>query len=139
MKQSTNPKDRIGRTKPQLHLIPATALLVAAEALTLGAKKYGPFNWRGESVSASVYVDAIARHLWSYFDGEDVDHESGVSHLGHVIACAAILLDAESQGKLVDDRPAKGKTAEMIRKLTKVSDSTNIAKKVEQLVPGNGI
>lgn len=116
--QSTNPKDKIGRTKPSPHLIPAPAIMQEARVMGLGAAKYGPYNWRDKTVAASVYVSAAYRHLMTWFDGEDTDRESGASHLAHARACLGILLDAESQRKLVDDRPPAGGTASLIERLT---------------------
>jgi hypothetical protein len=76
-----------------------------------GAVKYGPYNWREHMVSASVYYGAARRHLDSWWDGEDVSADALVHHLGHVMACCAILLDALTVGKLNDDRPIKGAVA----------------------------
>ena len=104
----TNPKTIYGERKSPLGLIPLRALQAAAGAHALGAAKYGPWNWREHSVAASVYVNAILRHLKAWQEEEDDDPESGVSHLGHIMACCGILLDAQAQGKLVDDRPRKG-------------------------------
>jgi hypothetical protein len=55
-------------------------------------------------VSSTVYYDAALRHLMAWFDGETIDPESGLSHLAHVMACCNILLDAEKNGKLNDNR-----------------------------------
>lgn len=101
----TNPKDLIGVKKLRLDLIPAAAERAEAHVLALGAQKYGEWNWRQNKVNASIYVAAARRHLLDWFAGIDNDHESGVSHLGHVRACMAILLDAEATGNLIDDRP----------------------------------
>lgn len=109
--RSTNPKDRIGIKKPPIHLIPAVASIHEAMAFGDGAKKYGPYNWRSESVSASIYIAALYRHIMSWYDGEDYAQDSGVHHLGHARACLAIILDAASVGKLVDDRPSAGQAA----------------------------
>lgn len=116
--ESTNPKDKIGRTKPPLHLIPPTARVEEAMVMGLGAAKYGPYNWRQHSVAASVYIAAALRHIDSWFDGQDTDPESGCSHIAHARACMGIILDAKAVGKLVDDRPPAGKAAEMIEKAT---------------------
>lgn len=126
---SSNPKDKIGRTKPALHLIPGTALVQEARVMKLGAEKYGPYNWRGKTVAASVYVSAALRHLHAWFDGEDLDDESGASHLAHARACLGILIDAGAQGKLVDDRPEPGKTAEQIRECTEKKVGVDYAEK----------
>lgn len=112
---STNPKDKIGRTKPPLHLIPAGAVIEEAVVMGLGAAKYGPYNWRDHSVSATVYIAAAQRHILSWLDKEDTDPESGASHLAHARACLGILLDAKATGNLLDDRPKPGAAAALIR------------------------
>lgn len=114
----TNPKDLLGVKKPPLELVPPTALVALAGVMKLGAKKYGPYNWRTRKVKAMVYVGAAQRHLLSFLDGEDVDPESGESHAAHAMACLAIILDAKATGNLVDDRPLPGRAAEMIRERT---------------------
>ena len=114
-----NPKSAFGVKKPPLHLIPGAALIHEAVVFGLGATKYGPFNWRGNSVSASVYQSAALRHLASWFDGEDLDPESGASHLAHARACLGIILDAKETGNLIDDRPSPGAASALIAQLTK--------------------
>lgn len=103
-----NPKDAIGRTKPPLHVLPPVALFHMAQAMTDGEQKYGLMNWRKFPVNASVYYDAAQRHLMAWFDGENRAADSGVHHLAHAMACLSIILDAESIGKLNDDRPIPG-------------------------------
>jgi len=115
---TANPKDRIGSRKPQLHTVPASANILEAAVLTLGASKYGAFNWRETKVSASVYVSALLRHLSQWFDGEDADTESGVSHLAHARANLSILIDAMHCETLIDDRPASGPSSKLITALT---------------------
>ena len=99
-----NPKSKFGVQKTQYHYVPSTAIRALADVMKLGASKYGAYNWRDASVSATVYYDAIRRHLDAWFDGEDIDPESGRSHLAHAMACAAICIDAMSVGKFNDDR-----------------------------------
>jgi hypothetical protein len=106
-----NPKTAVGATKVPLHLVPPVASHYMALAFKDGAVKYGPYNWREHMVSSSVYYGAARRHLDSWWDGEDVSADALVHHLGHVMACCAILLDALTVGKLNDDRPIKGAVA----------------------------
>ena len=106
--ETANPKDLLGVKKVSLTKLPPVAVLHAAHALMNGATKYGPYNWRDKAVRASIYVDACERHLNAWLDGEEDATDSGVHHLGHAIACLAILLDAQEAGKLVDDRPLQG-------------------------------
>lgn len=113
-----NPKDAAGQRKPGLSCVPPIALLEEGVVMRLGAAKYGAFNWQETAVRASVYYDAALRHLLSWFAGEDVDPESGVSHLAHVRACCGILIDGAASGKMVDDRPRTTSAAEFIARRT---------------------
>lgn len=102
--QYNDPKGAIGATKVPLGLIPPHAMEQTAWVHKLGADKYGPWNWRETGVCASTYVNAILRHLNAWRDGEDLDPESGISHLAHIACSANILMDAGYCGKLQDDR-----------------------------------
>lgn len=116
--EGENPKDRVGQTKPPLHLIPPAAEVLEAVVMGLGARKYGAFNWRSAKVRATVYIAAAKRHLAQWLDGESSDAESGVSHLAHARACLGILLDAQATGNMVDDRPPPGVATALISQHT---------------------
>lgn len=103
-----NPKTIQGLKKPSMSCVPPIALLHLSHAMMDGEKKYGRMNWRKHTVSSSVYYDAAMRHLMAWFDGETCAPDSGVHHLGHVMACCAILLDGESLAVLNDDRNPSG-------------------------------
>lgn len=115
----TNPKDRIGVAKPQLHLIPPALEIWTAKALENGAEKYGAYNWREKKVRLTVYISAARRHLSALLDGEDCADDSGLPHEAHIAACMGILLDARATGNLIDDRPPKGTAAKLIKDLTR--------------------
>jgi Domain of unknown function (DUF5664) len=104
-KESPNPKDLVGITKVSLSKLPVIATAWGAMAMQDGAAKYGPFNWRDNDITASVYIDAAKRHLDCWFEGQENASDSHVHHLGHALACCAILLDAQAVGRLIDDRP----------------------------------
>lgn len=114
-----NPKTRIGLTKPSMKAVPPVAMLELGAAMADGCVKYGLMNYREKTVSASVYYDAMMRHLFAWWDGENNASDSGVHHLGHVMACAAILMDADTVDKLNDDRPLPGAAADVIADRTK--------------------
>lgn len=103
----TNPKDLIGNTKVPLSAFPAVAVAHGAHAMVDGRDKYGPWNWRDNSVVADIYIDAAKRHLDNWFERQDTAKDSEVHHLGHALACIGIILDAEMTGNLVDNRPPK--------------------------------
>ena len=69
-----------------------------------GADKYGIRNWTIDEIKALTYKGAMQRHLDAWSEGEDVDPDSGWSHLYHIRACCAIVLDAGFHDKLIDDR-----------------------------------
>lgn len=114
-----NPKTAYGAAKPPLHAIPPTALLHLGAAMENGETKYGLFNWREHNVSSTIYYDAALRHLMAWWDGEEVAEDSGVHHLGHVMACCAILLDATETGNLNDNRGAKGVFSQAVERMKK--------------------
>jgi len=99
-----NPKDIAGSVKPDLSLLLPTAEIQEARVMSLGANKYGRYNWRMKRITASAYIAACRRHLMQWADGEDVDSESGMSHLAHARACLGILMDAYQLGNIIDDR-----------------------------------
>lgn len=101
----SNPKDAFGSAKAPLGLIPDTGDIDVAMAFLEGALKYGRFNWRVAGVRASIYNDAIRRHLKKWWNGQNRDPATRVKHLGNLRACVDILLDAELCGMLDDDRP----------------------------------
>ena len=99
-----NPKDLQDYKKVDLTLLPSIALFHGAHAMMNGAEKYGPYNWRDKAVLARVYIAAAKRHLDYWEAGEEASADSLVHHLGHAIACMAILLDAQATGNMIDDR-----------------------------------
>ena len=101
-----NPKSVQGAKKYSLRYLPLPAAVAVNQALEDGAKKYGPANWRETGVAATVYEDAAKRHLDQFFDGgQDNALDSGVHNLGHAMACLAIIIDAQWNKTLIDDRP----------------------------------
>lgn len=104
---AVNPKEGAGAAKLPLQLVPAAASCEMALALRDGADKYGAWNWRKAGINLSTYIGALRRHIDAIAEGEDIDPGSGVSHIGHVLAGAAIVADATRHGMLTDDRPGR--------------------------------
>lgn len=128
--EAVNPKDALGLQKPDMSVVPPTAELHLASAMMDGAVKYGPFNWRDKPVQARIYYAAARRHLVQWLDGEDFDPVSNVHHLGHAMACCAILLDAYELGVLKDDRPLPGPAPEMVRNFSNESKFRKLVRKI---------
>ena len=117
-RKPTNPKDIIGSSKLPLHLWPSTATAMGCLGFLDGALKYGRSNFRAVGVKASIYVDAAKRHLDAWFEGEDLDPDSGLPHLSHALACCAILAEALAKKNLTDDRMYPTRYREFVNELT---------------------
>ncbi|WP_316216644.1 dATP/dGTP diphosphohydrolase domain-containing protein [Bradyrhizobium sp. SZCCHNR3003] len=125
----TNPKDAIGMKKVGLSVLPIRVLYEVALGMLEGALKYGRHNYRVISVRASVYYDATKRHLDDWWEGEDIDPDSQLSHVTKAISSLTVLRDAMIRGNWIDDRPPRsapgwidqlnGKAATLIEKYSK--------------------
>lgn len=89
--------------KPPLHLLSTTALTEVAKVLEFGANKYAAHNWRDGFVWSRPTAAAL-RHILAWNDGEDLDPESGQSHLAHAMCCLMFLLEFEKTHPELDDR-----------------------------------
>lgn len=108
--KSTNPKDSVGVKKwRQFSTIPTTVLAEVGVGMLEGARKYGRHNYRVAGVRASVYFDAAYGHLMQWWEGEDIDEDSGLSHVTKAICSLFVLRDAMIQEMLTDDRPPKAR------------------------------
>lgn len=104
-----NPKVGAASKKYSLRYLPLSANIEANRALENGADKYGLCNWRDTNVKASVYIDAALRHIFQWQEGQEEASDSTVHNLGHAMASLAIIIDAQAQGVLIDDRPTASK------------------------------
>lgn len=105
----TNPKDAVGIRKVPFSVIPLPVLAELGLAMLEGARKYGRHNYRAAGVRASVYVDAVLRHVSLFWEGEDIDPDSRLSHVTKAIASLTVLRDSMIRGNWVDDRPPRVK------------------------------
>jgi len=106
--KDTNPKDAVGIKKVPISVLSFPVLGEVGLAMLEGARKYGRHNYREAGVRASVYIDAvIIRHLGAFWEGEDIDPDSGLSHVTKAIAGLMVLRDSMIKGNWVDDRPPK--------------------------------
>jgi hypothetical protein len=103
--KDTNPKDAIGIKKPPITTVPLNVLAEVGVGMLEGSMKYGRHNYRVAGVRASVYVDATWRHLMSWWEGEDTDPDSGLSHITKAICSLCVLRDAMMNDMWQDDRP----------------------------------
>ena len=105
IKKDTNPKDAVGTGKVPISTVPLPVLYEVGLAMLEGARKYGRHNYRVAGVRASVYFDALWRHIGAWWEGEDIDAKSGLHHIAKAIATLMVLRDSQIAGNWVDDRP----------------------------------
>lgn len=107
--KDTNPKDAVGIRKTPFSVLPMTVLSECGIGMLEGASKYGRHNWRGAGIRNSVYFDGTMRHLIAWWEGEDIDPDSGMSHITKAITSLMVLRDAQIRGMATDDRPPRSK------------------------------
>ncbi len=114
--KDTNPKDAIGVKKwRQFMVVPRQVLWEVGVGMLEGALKYGRHNYRAAGVRASVYCDAAMGHIEQFIEGEDLDKDSGLSHVTKAICSLVVLRDAMMNDFWQDDRPPKIKDMDALR------------------------
>lgn len=103
----TNPKDAIGIRKAPISTVPLGVVVEMGVGMLEGAAKYGRHNYRCAGIRSSVYFDAAMRHLIAWWEGEDIDPDSGLSHVTKALCTLAVLRDGQMQGMATDDRPPR--------------------------------
>lgn len=89
--------------KPPMDLLPHYPLVEIAKILGHGAEKYGPHNWRA-GIKFSRLTAAAERHMGAFKDGEDLDPDSGLSHVAHAACNLLFLLEHLRNRPDMDDR-----------------------------------
>jgi len=98
------------KEKLRFDLLPVDALIEVVKIYNYGAKKYpSDRNWEGGLFWSRVF-GSLQRHSWAFWNGEDLDKESGLSHLAHAAWCCLALLEYARTKRCYDDRPKKKKT-----------------------------
>ncbi len=90
--------------KIRLDLVPVEGIEAVADILGIGAAKYAARNWEMGMDWSRPYGAAL-RHLLAWFRGENVDKDTGRSHLWHAATNIFFLICYEKWGIGKDDRP----------------------------------
>lgn len=99
-----------GRKPQELSAIDPAALMRVAEVAGFGARKYAKFNYL-KGFDWSLAYDANQRHLHDFWNGVDVDPESGLPHLAHAAWQSLALLSFYERGLGTDDRYSSSEIA----------------------------
>ena len=99
--------------KPRMDLLPPKAIFEVAKVLGFGAEKYGPENWRLLDNLQGRYTAGALRHIFAHMDGEELDPESGTSHLAHALCCLLFKLEIELENaKIEKEKPRETNVTE---------------------------
>lgn len=90
--------------KPDYSLIPLCTLEDEARVWGYGASKYTAFNWT-KGMRWSVPLGSLMRHVAAWQRGEDLDPESGLPHLAHMMCNLRMLTLYAKTYPEGDDRP----------------------------------
>jgi len=90
--------------KDPWHLVPWDAIREVVKVLKFGATKYAPRNWE-RGMDYHRCFRATINHMTAWWDGEDNDPETGISHLAHAACNCLFLMAYKLRGIGVDNRP----------------------------------
>lgn len=99
---------KFDQDKPSMTSIPMEAMWEMGMALGYGAKKYGDGNYRN-GMLVSRQLAAAVRHIYQHLDGQDIDVESGNTHIGHALASLAMAAYTLKNHPDMDDRHDRDK------------------------------
>lgn len=78
--------------KPDWSLLPVQSVEEIIKVLQFGAKKYAAWNFaNGEGLSYSRVLNSLLRHIFAFMRGENIDPETGLSHIAHA-GCNVLFL-----------------------------------------------
>lgn len=100
-----------GRKLARFDLIPAEPLIALAEQYGRGAAKYADRNWELGYPWSLCYA-SLNRHLWLWWNGEDIDPDSGAHHLDAVAWHVFALREFHVKHPEMDDRPISDRDLE---------------------------
>jgi hypothetical protein len=75
---------RFNEGKPKWSLVHFGSLLGMVRVLMFGARKYAPDNWKKE-MDMKELLESAMRHLTAAIDGEELDAETGETHISHMM------------------------------------------------------
>ena len=95
--------DRFNEEKLQWSLVDFKSLEPLVQVLTYGTKKYSRNNWK-KGLPPNKTCESLLRHIFAYMSGEDVDPESNLSHIGHMMCNVMFLSYNATNHPELEDR-----------------------------------
>lgn len=82
---------RYNEGKPQWSLVDFKSIIPMVEVLEYGCKKYDRDNWK-KGLPTREICESMIRHCMKLLEGQYLDDESGLPHVGHIM-CNAMFLE----------------------------------------------
>ena len=77
------PGDRFNEGKPKWSLVDFKSLEPMVRVMEFGTEKYGLDNWK-KGLNKKEILESMLRHIFALLDGENIDKESKLPHIGHI-------------------------------------------------------
>lgn len=99
----TAERKNVGKAMISLVMEARHAITGCAFVLMNGIAKYSRGNWR-KGLKWTETIDSMDRHKLAFVSGEDLDPESGLPHVDHILCNALFLAEHYRTHKELDDR-----------------------------------
>lgn len=76
--------------KLEWSLVDFRSLESLVRVLEFGKQKYSRNNWK-KGLYTRETCESLLRHTYAFLEGQDLDEESGLSHIGHIMFNAMAL------------------------------------------------
>lgn len=93
--------------KAPLASLPPAGIRAVARVQAYGKKKYGDDENYRRGMEAKRQMSCALRHIYAWLEREDLDKESGESHLAHAACRLLFALQNIHENTLIDDRYKK--------------------------------
>lgn len=87
-------------------MMPEEALEEVMKVIQAGSLVYGKWNWldNASEVQYTRYMNAIERHFKKFKKGKDIDEDSNLPELAHIIVNCLFLLQYQCLNTGIDNR-----------------------------------
>jgi len=94
---------RFNENKLKWTLVDFPSLHELVKVLEFGAEKYAPNNWK-IGLNREEILESMQRHLVELMDNKELDNESKLHHMGHIMCNAMFYLHHHKNGTFAKER-----------------------------------
>lgn len=100
---------RYNTGKLKWSLVDYPSLEPLVKVLEFGMEKYSADNWK-QGLQTREIIESLLRHTYALLENEDNDPESGLPHVGHILANAMFLSYMINNKPEYDNRSSDSRT-----------------------------